>query len=361
MPMMIRYGFLFLSLFSLSVSTKTIAQASVVTELPSTLTIATIERKPFVIKNQGQFSGFSIDLLDAVANELQVNYRLVEKPSFDELLNAASLQQVDLSIANISITSERETKVDFSQPIFNSGLQIMAHYDSSSSGILRAIFKWSTLVWIFSAVLFIFIIANLMWFFERKCSPYFQKSYREGLWPSFWWSMHVMISGGFEEHVPRSIPARFLGVALVVGSLFIASIFIAKIASSMTVNELRSGIESYEDLYTREVGSTKGSTASAFLTEHSVRHKKYDNLDQLFAALEDKSLDAIVHDAPILQFYAANEGKGRVQIAGAIFKPETYGIALPQNSALRESINRALLKLSENGRYNEIRQKWFGE
>ncbi|HIP21960.1 MAG TPA: transporter substrate-binding domain-containing protein [Candidatus Pacebacteria bacterium] len=33
--------------------------------------------------------------------------------------------EVDMSIANITITSDREVRMDFSQPIFDSGLQII--------------------------------------------------------------------------------------------------------------------------------------------------------------------------------------------------------------------------------------------
>ena len=35
--------------------------------------------------------------------------------------------------------------------------------------------------------------------------------------------------------------------------------------------------------------------------------------------------------------------------------------ALEQGSALREPINRALLRLQETGRYEALRQEWFGE
>ena len=43
-----------------------------------------------------------------------------------------------------------------------------------------------------------------------------------------------------------------------------------------------------------------------------------------------------------------------------VFKPENYGIALPEGSPLREDINRALLALRESGRYDALRIKYFG-
>ena len=118
-------------------------------------------------------------------------------------------------IGNISITAEREGRLDFSHPVLDAGLQILIPEEGGSLGIVSAVFTWEMLVWVLIAVLVIFVIGNLMWWFERRDAPYFQHSYRDGLWPSFWYAMHVMISGGFEEHVPRSVPARVLGIALV--------------------------------------------------------------------------------------------------------------------------------------------------
>jgi polar amino acid transport system substrate-binding protein len=42
------------------------------------------------------------------------------------MMTATKEKQNDLSIANISITLERETFLDFSQPIFDSGLNVLA-------------------------------------------------------------------------------------------------------------------------------------------------------------------------------------------------------------------------------------------
>ena len=43
-----------------------------------------------------------------------------------------------------------------------------------------------------------------------------------------------------------------------------------------------------------------------------------------------------------------------------IYRRENYGIALPAGSEQREEINRALLRLRENGTYEDLVQLWFG-
>ncbi len=43
-----------------------------------------------------------------------------------------------------------------------------------------------------------------------------------------------------------------------------------------------------------------------------------------------------------------------------MFKPEYYGIALPNDSVLRKPINLTLSDLIANGTLTAIQQKWFG-
>lgn len=324
--------------------------------------VVSVERKPFTMRVNGELTGFSADLLAALAERLDRPYTLVLEETFGTMLARVENGAADMAVGNISITSEREATFDFSQPVFDAGLQILIPAEAGASlGVLAAIFTWEMLGWVLAAVLAIFVVANLMWYFERRDAPYFQRGYREGLWPSFWYALHVMVSGGFEEHVPRSVPARLLGIALVVCSLFLVSAFVAKIASTMTVNELRSDIEHFTDLYGKRVGTTRGSTASAFLVAKSIDHEEFDDIAELFAALEAGRLDAVVHDAPVLRYFAAADGKGVSRVVGGIFKPEKYGIVLAQGSPHVEDVNRALLALRENGRYDEIYRRWFGD
>lgn len=328
----------------------------------TSLRVSIVERKPFVQKDGDQYTGFSIELWQALATELDRPYQLNAFESFADMLNSIKEERADLAVANISITAEREESMDFAQPIFDSGLQILVPSTGAGklSGFLGAVLSMRMLLLILAAVAVVFIIGNLMWLFERHKSPYFQKSYRDGMWPSFWWAMHALISGGFEEHVPRSIPGRILGTTLLLSTLFLVSAFVATLTSAMTVSELKTGVNSLNDLYGKRVGSTKGSTAAKYLRTHRIVPQEFDDIDRLFAALIDKRLDAVVHDAPILAYFANTEGRGKVQIAGRIFQAEKYGIALPENSALTEPINRALLKLREDGTYSTIYQKWFG-
>lgn len=48
-------------------------------------------------------------------------------------------------------------------------------------------------------------------------------------------------------------------------------------------------------------------------------------------------------------------------MVGALLRPEKYGVAFPTGSALVEPVNRAILKLREDGTYETLRKRWFGD
>jgi polar amino acid transport system substrate-binding protein len=76
--------------------------------------------------------------------------------------------------------------------------------------------------------------------------------------------------------------------------------------------------------------------------------------------LDSGEVDAVVYDAPVLQYYASHEGRGNVAVVGNVFHGESYGFALTEQGNLREPVDRAMLALRESGVYYRIHRKWFG-
>lgn len=326
-----------------------------------TLTVATVTRPPFSFEENGVQEGFSIELLTALAESLGWEYQIDRMDQFGEMLEAAQTGAADLAIANISITSSREETLDFSQPIFESGLQMMVpKRQSGTPSLLPALLSTDLLLAIGAAFVILFGGGMLMWVFERRAQPYFERPLKEAWFPSFWWALNVVVNGGFEERMPRSTFGRLFGVVLVVSSLFIVSVFVAKITSAMTIEAINSSVTSVNDLYGKRVGTIEGSTAATFLNNRDIDFNGYPNLDELITAFESGALDAVVFDAPILSYYAEHEGKDIATMAGAKFLHENYGIVFPTDSALVEDVNRALLALREDGTYETIYRKWFG-
>lgn len=114
------------------------------------------------------------------------------------------------------------------------------------------------------------------------------------------------------------------------------------------------------DLPGKRVVTVTGTTADQFLPARGIVHSTVAQIEEAYARLQTDRAETIVYDAPILKYYAANAGKGKVRMVGEVFQPEPYGIALAPNSPYREVISQAVLELYTDGTHQHLTQRWFG-
>ncbi len=88
--------------------------------------------------------------------------------------------------------------------------------------------------------------------------------------------------------------------------------------------------------------------------------RRFPNIDAAYAEVRLGRAEAAIYDTPNLRHYVNTVGGDAVKIVGPDMEAQTYGIAFPQGSPLRERVNIALLTLMEDGRYDAIHRKWFG-
>ncbi|MDZ7970230.1 MAG: transporter substrate-binding domain-containing protein [Nostoc sp. DedSLP03] len=331
-------------------------------QLQQPLLVATRVIPPFVLSNKGELSGFSIDLWRKIANQIGVESKFIEYSTVPQLLSAIKESKANLGISAISITAEREQNFDFSLPIFAGGLQIMVRNPEKNSSafpnILQLFFSGSLLQVIGVALVLIIVAAHIIWLSERHHKDgMIPKSYFPGIFKACWWSAATLATQA--DEMPKGVLGRLVGIIwMFIGVLF-AAYFTASATTSLTVQQLQGDIRSIDDLPGKVVATTAGSTAATYLREHKISVLEVTKIEQAYNALQTKKADAVVFDAPVLLFYAANEGKGKVEIVGSILREESYGIILPNNSPYRKPINQALLSLKENGTYQSLYDKWF--
>jgi polar amino acid transport system substrate-binding protein len=331
---------------------------------PETLRVATRLVKPFVFDEGGTLNGFSIELWHELSRQLNVNSDFVIKTSVKDLLQAVKSKEVHLGISAVSITAEREIHFDFSQPMFDAGLQILTPTQGSESGLIAAIvagiFSPSVLPIIGVVLLIILIPAHLVWFFERRNATGLltHRSYFPGILEACWWAASTLATQA--DQMPRTALARITAVIWMFASVVFIAYFTATVTSSLTVQQLRGDINGPADLPGKRIASVKGSTSADYLQRHHIEVIEYANIEEAYRALGEGKTDAVVYDAPVLLYYASRDGKGKVQVVGSIFRKENYGIVFPPNSPYRKPVNEALLKIKEDGTYDRLYMKWFG-
>ncbi|ACV68381.1 glutamine ABC transporter substrate-binding protein GlnH [Desulfohalobium retbaense] len=121
-------------------------------------------------------------------------------------------------------------------------------------------------------------------------------------------------------------------------------------------------IKGLSDLDDKIVATKIGTTSADYARENMDAKdvKLFPNIDAAYMELRTGGADAVLFDAPAVMYYANTAGKGAVKVVGPLYQGQSYGIAFPQGSDLREKVNIALLKMIESGEYAEIYEKWFG-
>jgi ABC-type amino acid transport substrate-binding protein len=340
-------------------ATQPAAAAAAPTGSPLRVAIAPVA--PFVLPETTTPEGFSVDLWDEIARRLHLDFTWKVLSSQPALLPAIERGDADIAIAAITMTPEREKRVDFSLPYFDSGLQIMVRTQNESS--FMATF-WS-IPWLALAQLvaitiaIVFVLANLVLLIERKRDPAFHKPYWRAFGEGLWVTMLIIATG---EHGERSDPGVWKRILVpsmwLIGVVLIAQLT-ATVTSSQTVARLQSNIRGPDDLPGKTIGTVPGTTAADYLAERGLTFLAVHTAAEGIRMLTQGDVQAIVYDAPTLQYWAARRGNGSLVVVGPIFRPEKYGIAMANGSLLRKSVNETLLAMYEDGTYEQIYGKWF--
>lgn len=351
----------FILLFFSSLLLLTQAQAK-------SLRVLTKPIEPFVTDNAAKPAGFSIELWDMIARERgwTSEYRLV--PTLTELLDGVQAGEADLAIAAISITAEREEVMDFSHPYFRAGLQVMVSKGDGGEGVqiwgaVRDLF-WSK-GFAIAALIFlatVLLVSHITWWLERGKNEHFSESYIPGVWDAFWWAIVTITTVGYGDKAPKVLSGKLFALFWMIFGYFMFAYFTAVVTSTVTVQELRGSIGGPDDLYGKKIAVIDNSTSALFFIRRGQENDlvPVDRIGEAYALLKDGMVEAVVHDAPVLQYYAQRAGKGDVRLVGPAFNTEQYGILMPGGSPLREQINQSILRLRENGEYRRLYTKWFG-
>jgi ABC-type amino acid transport substrate-binding protein len=99
------------------------------------ITVASnIAYPPFEFSPKGKPKGFDIDLMNEIARRAGFEVRY-ENVQFDSILRGLDADLFDASISAMSITTEREKQLDFSDPYFNADQALLVESDSRIKAI----------------------------------------------------------------------------------------------------------------------------------------------------------------------------------------------------------------------------------
>lgn len=333
---------------------------------PRAVTVATYDLEPFVITEGDVKYGFTIDLLNEIAKRTGWIYTYRDTGSVQGILESVADGESDLGACNISITADREKRFNFTQPIIAAGLQIIVPASSTERvqpglvSFVKLLFSQTMLVWLLAALALTVIPAHIIWLMERgDPESMVARAYFPGIFQAFGWGLGMLAAAPFDP--PRQWPIRMVVVLWTFVSIIFVAYYTAILTSNLTLATIQSQIGSPSDLIDKRVCTVANTTSPPALERLGVKFTGAPRIEDCYSGLKDGAFDAVVYDAPVLEHFVNHDGAGIAAIAGPIFKDEDYGIVFPIGSKLKEEADEALLSMQENGQYDLLKQKWFGQ
>jgi len=349
----------FICLLAFSPNAKTQSEPNV------TIKVGTLHSPPFSIKNaDGTWSGISIELWREIADELNLTYQLEERP-LKNLLMGIKNKELDAVVAAVTVTESRESVMDFTHPLHSTGFAIAtgAHHKTNIwFSTLRQLFTWQFVQVVAMLFALLFIVGWIMWLLEHKHQPIKEDSHTiRHVSEGFWWAAATMTTVGYGDKTPLTKFGRAFGVVWMFTALMIVASFIAAFSSILTVQKINTNIQGLKDLNHMRVATVPGSTSEDFLLHNEIAIVSFKNVKTALQAVVSGKVDAMVYDAPLLQYFAKTDFKNKIEISPVIFERQDYGFALTENSQLREPFNRILLRTVRSDKWEKTLDKYIGK
>lgn len=86
----------------------------------------------------------------------------------------------------------------------------------------------------------------------------------------------------------------------------------------------------------------------------------YKGTNFLAVYYRNGSLDLLMADSPVLDYYRATDHGCQLQRIGETFVDDSYAIGMAKGFPLKDSISALIAKYSSNGYLDILTEKWYG-
>ncbi|XP_048093322.1 glutamate receptor 4-like isoform X5 [Alosa alosa] len=375
-----------------------------------TVIVTTIMEGPYVMlkknwelyEGNDRYEGYCVDLASEIAKHIGIKYQISIVPDgkygardpetkiWNGMVGELVYGRAEIAVAPLTITLVREEVIDFSKPFMSLGISIMIKKPQKSKpGVFSFLDPLAYEIWM--CIVFAYIGVSVVLFLVSRFSPYEwhteepeegtdglpsdQPPNEFGIFNSLWFSLGAFMQQGCDIS-PRSLSGRIVGGVWWFFTLIIISSYTANLAAFLTVERMVSPIESAEDL-AKQTDIAYGTLDSGSTKEFFRRSKIaiYEKMWTYMKSAEptvftkrtaegvarvrkSKGKYAFLLESTMNEYTEQRKPCDTMKVGGNL-DSKGYGVATPKRSQLRTPVNLAVLKLSESGILDKLKNIWW--
>ncbi|KAI4354175.1 hypothetical protein L6164_003068 [Bauhinia variegata] len=326
----------------------------------------------FQVEGTSAYSGFCIDVFNAAVDLLPYTfpYQFVpsthhqHQPNNTELMYMVQRGVYDAAVGGIAVTTSRMRMVDFTQPFVESGLVVVAPIRKLNLSTWAFLRPFTPMLWCVTGLSFL-IVGVVIWILEHRRNDDFRGPPRKQVITILLFSFSTLFPSQREKTVTNL--SRFLLIIWLSVVLILNSTYTASLSSILTVERLSSNIKGIESLLSSNhpIGYQIGSFAGNYLAnELNIHHSRIVPLNSpeeyekaLINGPEKGGVAALVSERVTMEIFLST--RCEFSIVGQDLMKIGWAFAFKRDSPLAVDMSAAIIKLSECGELQRIRDKWL--
>jgi len=371
-----------------------------------TLVIVTLENRPYVMKVDGwnnktgndRWEGYCVDLIRELSLIRNFKYELRvlegespphgtrnEKGEWNGLIRELIDGKADISVADLTITYERESVVDFTMPFMSLGIGILVKKPTKASPkLFEFMLPLAPEVWVYlitafvGVTLFLFMVARFSpyeWQNPHPCEQDAEELSNDfTMKNTLWFTIGCLMQQGCDI-MPGALSTRLMAAAWWFFILILVSSYTANLAAFLTVERMDNPIQSADDLAKQTkvlYGCLKSGSTRAFF-----QRSNYTTYARMWSFMESRRAEtlldsnskgvervkkgdfAFLMESTTIEYTV--ERNCDLSQVGSLLDQKGYGIATQQDSPYRAVLSEAILTLQEKGVLHKLKDRWWKE
>ncbi|KAI7797652.1 glutamate receptor ionotropic [Triplophysa rosa] len=310
--------------------------------------------EPFVMVSENvlgkpkKYQGFSIDVLDALANYLGFKYEIYVAPdhkygsqqadgTWNGLMGELVFKRADVGLSALTITPERESVVDFTTRYMDYSVGVLLRKAERTVDMFACLAPFDLSLWacIAGTVLLVGTLVYLLNWLNPPRLPMGSVS-STTLYNSMWFVYGSFVQQG------KSLQDLAKQTDLPYGTVLDSAVYEQVRSKGMNPFERD---PMYSQMW-RMINRTGGADNNVEESKEGIRKVKYGRF-------------AFVWDAAVLEYVAINDEDCSLYTVSNNVADRGYGIAMQHGSPYRDIFSQRILELQQNGDMDILKLKWW--